>query len=83
MAGFKENYFENPVTESCKRNVSYLPRINSLRSAEAVCVRRWRSLSPDRHEIRQKRKWPVGGGGGGGQTVGGKNMVGLQGAPSP
>ena len=32
--------------------VDYLPRFNSLRSAETVCVRRRCSLSPDRHEIK-------------------------------
>lgn len=50
----------NPVSKSHNKILSYLPRINSFKSAETVSVRRWCSLSPDRHEIRQKRKWLVG-----------------------
>lgn len=62
-----------------RRNDNYLPRINSLRSAQTVCVRRRCSLSPDRHEIRQR---------GSGLSMWGSDSVresilGLEGAPSP
>lgn len=74
---FKHIYFTAPWSKLAK-TFSYLPQINSFKSAETVSVRRCCSLSPDRHEIRQKRKWLVGGGwcqpGGSG---------GLEGAPSP
>lgn len=58
--------------------LSYLPRINSFKSAETVSARRWCSLSPDRHEIRQKRKWLVGRGWCQALSIGGQ-----KGAPSP
>lgn len=68
-------YFSYRILE---QNLSYLPRINSLKSAETVSVRRWCSLSPDRHEIRQKRKWLVGRG-----WCQALNIGGQKGAPSP
>lgn len=43
-----------------------------------MSVRRRCSLSPDRHEIRQKRKWLVGGG-----WCQADCISGLKGAPSP
>lgn len=71
-------YYQVSQLPNLKEILSYLPRINSFKSAETVSARRWCSLSPDRHEIRQKRKWLVGRGWCQALSIGGQ-----KGAPSP